>query len=155
MLRKLFGSLALFAISAWAAPPAQLAYDQDNVPPQNFNATGSWTVEDIAGSAAVTHLTKHQSRKLIGTTLKIDRETASLWNKKLMQWRYLPTPVINEETYKTASKEFWFDFETDPNQLQLPANVTIVDIELGDIVYAGPQRIFLLYEGVWYKLSRS
>jgi len=148
---------ALVAVALLAAEiPGKLPYSEDAVPQKEFNVEGVWRLDEIAGFAKVEHLNRRQRRRLIGTSLQIQREKAVFFNKKVMPWkRPFPTPVIGENTYDSGSREFWFDFETDPKTLKLPRYVTAVDVELGSVLFASADRVLFDYQGVWYRITRT
>ncbi len=155
---KIAGLLLLSAGLFFGQKASELPYCEDVVPAQSFNAQGTWTLTGVSGFAEVNHLSSKQRKRLIGTNLVIDGKRATFWNKKAMSWKEpFPTPVIGEESYDTQSREFWLDFRTDPKELSLPRYVAIVDVELGDVLLAGANRVLFDYQGrvVRYQPGRS
>ncbi len=152
-----FVAIPLFAAALVCAAqnPAQFPYDEDVVPSQPvFHPQGMWRVDSVAGRAQVSHLGRWQRNHLVGTSLEVGKDEATLWNKMSRKHPFA-TPINGETVYDTQSREFWLDFRTDPKILHLPRFVTTVDIELGNMLGADGGRVLLIYQGVWYRLSRT
>lgn len=166
MLRSTICALLTAAVLLAEAPvkfpktedpvPQNLPYSEDAVTQTKLSADGVWRLDEIAGSANVQHLSQRQRRRLVGTELRITNGKVVFFNKKVMSWKQpFPTETIGEETYETKSKEFRFDFATDPQSLQLPEYVTALDVELGSVLFAGENHILFDYQGVWFKITRT
>ncbi len=155
--RKLITGVLAAACCAFAADaPSQFRYCENVVKPVNFDAQGSWVLTGIAAYSEVLSLDRPPRRRLIGSRITVSGEQVRLLNKKATPWKVpFPTPVLGQETYDTHSKEFWLDFQTDPQDLNLPRYVSAVNVELGTILRAGPGRVFLDYSGVWFSLARA
>ena len=146
-------ALLFVSPAVWAAQMADHAYSQDAVPQQTFDARGTWTLTAVAGTARVPRLKRKLRSRLIGTTLKIGDKDALFWNKSVMQWPSFPARPIGQQTYDTGSREFSLDFQTDARTLNLPPTITALNIQLGRLVMADPNRFFFDYEGVWFRVK--
>jgi hypothetical protein len=148
--------LGLAAAPPMAAVPPALPYSQDATATPTYDARGTWRLSAVAGFSEPFHTRYKRDRKrLLRTPLTINDATAQFSNKTVMQHGPFTFARLGEQTYDTRSREFWFDFRTDPRSLQLPPVVTSVDLELGQLVFAGGRRVLLHYEGTWYEAERA
>ncbi len=151
----LIGLLAITYIARGADKPA-LTYCQDIVQPVTFDPQGNWTITGIAGSSEIHSLGRIRQRRLLGSQISIRGKRVEFWNKKVMSWKEpFPTPLINQETYDTQSKEFWLDFRTDPKELNLPRYVSAVDVELATLLATKDGKVLFEFDGVWFTLEKS
>ena len=156
MRRALLISMLLPFLAVAADQPNQFPYCENMVQPVAFNAQGTWVITGVAAYSHTSWLQRKKQERLIGSQVRVRGRLVDFWRKRVRSPREpFPTPLINQQTYDTRSREFWLDFRTDPAMLDLPRYVSAVDVELGTVVGTAGGRTYFNYSGVWFTLSRA
>jgi hypothetical protein len=135
---------------------ADLPYCKNVVMPVPFQPQGTWTIGAAVAKSEVPVTTRSATRGLIGSRLIVNGSRAEIRTKSNRLWKKIfSTPVINQETYDTTSKEFWLDFRTQPGDLQLGRYINATDIEIGTVVANTKNQVYLNFSGIWFNLTRE
>ncbi len=123
--------------------------------PVHFDPQGTWTLTGVAARSESSSLIRLRRMHLLGAQLLIKGEQVEFRTKTGGWVEPFAAPVLGKQTYDTKSREFWLDFLTPPDKLNLPRYVAAVNVEFGTVLAATDNRFFFEYNGVWFTIARA
>ena len=136
VLSQLYLAAATFslALSAQAKDPLADTY-------------GTWKIQSILGSGAVSSMSDHEARNLIGKTLVVDLGRFTLNGQACIETNY-------EETIEDTAAHFEREWKTTVKDIPLPDPVTVIDTGCATLYPLKNGKLMVAEKGVFFEASK-